>query len=177
MSPLLSREKFHRLTHIFMAKNILINYNLCSKIFGNLSFVELYDMTLPAVTRYPCSGYFLCLPLIAIVLAAWGPCPPTSFDPTHPTFLSTPPGLPYSIIDALLIIPIIIHSRSSAPSISRRSINRARVGWKSSSWMLVNSIPWKRMKRSDALASGTERRAWAACDQMERIDSRDVRNG
>jgi len=50
-------------------------------------------------------------------------------------------------------------------------------GWKSSSWMLVNSIPWRRMKRSEALASGTERRAWAACDQMERIDSRDVRNG
>ena len=33
------------------------------------------------------------------------------------------------------------------------------------------------MKRSEALASGRERRAWAACDQMERIDSCDVRNG
>jgi len=33
------------------------------------------------------------------------------------------------------------------------------------------------MNRSEALASGTEQSAWAACDQMERIDSRDVRNG
>jgi len=50
------------------------------------------------------------------------------------------------------------------------------VGWKSSSWMLVNSIPWRKMNRSEALASGTEQGAWAACDQMERIDSRDVRH-
>ena len=40
-SLLLSREKFHRLTYIFMAKFILVIYNLCGKIFGNLSLVEV----------------------------------------------------------------------------------------------------------------------------------------
>jgi hypothetical protein len=59
--------------------------------------------------------------IASLSLAACGPCPPTSLDPTHPTFLRTPPDLPYSIIEAMLTIPIIIHSRSSAPSISRRS--------------------------------------------------------
>ena len=41
MLTLLSREKFYRLTYIFMAKFILVNYNLCGEIFGNLSFIEL----------------------------------------------------------------------------------------------------------------------------------------
>ena len=44
MLPFLSRDKFHRLTYIFMAKIILVNYNFCSKIFGNLSSVELNRM-------------------------------------------------------------------------------------------------------------------------------------
>src|SRR5882762_5598867 len=63
----------------------------------------VFDSKIPAATFFACT-------LIAIALAAWGPCPPTSFDPTHPTFLRMPLDFPYSIMEAIFTIPIIIHS-------------------------------------------------------------------
>ena len=41
MSPLMSRDKFHHLSYIFMAVIIMVIYRLYGKIFGNLSFGSL----------------------------------------------------------------------------------------------------------------------------------------
>jgi len=80
---------------------------------------------------------------------------------------------------ALLTMDVIIHSRSStpSPSFSSRSKKRTSVPMRSSSWILVKSIPWSRTKRSAARVDGFERRlCWAPEDQIGRIDSRDVEN-
>ena len=56
MSLLLSREKFHQLTSIFIAKIIIVNYNPFSKIFQSLSFVELTKFSKVQVINFQDRG-------------------------------------------------------------------------------------------------------------------------
>ena len=52
MPPLLSREKSHQITYIFMTKIIIVNYTPFSKIFQNLLFVELTNMSKAQVINF-----------------------------------------------------------------------------------------------------------------------------
>lgn len=56
-------------------------------------------------------------------------------------------------------------------------MKRASMGWKSSNWTFVKSMPWRVTKRSDTLASGVERLACIAAAQMGNTDSRGVGKG
>ena len=74
-------------------------------------------------------------------------------------------------------IAIIIHSCSSAPSISMHSRKWARVGKKLLSWIFVNNMPCNKTMSSGMWASGCDHHGCVLDDQIGRMDFLDVENG
>lgn len=122
-----------------------------------LSLISILSLSTPPRCVNPSTPAAAFFTIMHMAVAACRPF--TSFDLIQPTLQRILLSWPYSKTEERLMTAIIIHSHSSAPSISRRSTNQVSVGWKLSSWMLVKGIPCRKTNSSEAHASGTDHRA------------------